>query len=79
MTYRIALLAPTPAELDGLSECLVISHYENNYGGAARRPASCMAKGRSHPRRCPLHPVRQARSFSTSGAGRVRCRPRLRG
>ena len=37
MNYRIAPLAPTPAGLDGLSERLVTSHYENNYGGAVRR------------------------------------------
>ena len=37
MTYRIAALATTPKELDGLSERLIVSHYENNYGGAVRR------------------------------------------
>jgi Fe-Mn family superoxide dismutase len=37
MSYRIAPLAPTPHELDGLSVKLVVSHYENNYGGAVRR------------------------------------------
>ena len=37
MTYRIAPLDITPAELDGLSERLIASHYENNYGGAVRR------------------------------------------
>lgn len=35
--YRIVPLDLTPAELDGLSERLVASHYENNYGGAVRR------------------------------------------
>ncbi|MBL8703700.1 MAG: hypothetical protein JNM30_02595, partial [Rhodospirillales bacterium] len=33
----IAPLDLTPAELDGLSERLIVSHYENNYGGAVRR------------------------------------------
>lgn len=37
MTYRITPLDLTPAELDGLSERLIASHYENNYGGAVRR------------------------------------------
>lgn len=37
MAYRIAPLDLTPAELDGLSERLIVSHYENNYGGAVRR------------------------------------------
>jgi Fe-Mn family superoxide dismutase len=35
--YRIAPLDLTPAKLDGLSERLMASHYENNYGGAVRR------------------------------------------
>lgn len=35
--YAIAPLDLTPAELDGLSERLIVSHYENNYGGAVRR------------------------------------------
>jgi Fe-Mn family superoxide dismutase len=37
MAYSIAPLDLTPAELDGLSERLIVSHYENNYGGAVRR------------------------------------------
>jgi superoxide dismutase, Fe-Mn family len=37
MTYKIAPLELTPAELNGLSERLIVSHYENNYGGAVRR------------------------------------------
>ena len=37
MTYAIAPLDLTPAELHGLSERLIVSHYENNYGGAVRR------------------------------------------
>ncbi|MCC6469985.1 MAG: superoxide dismutase [Alphaproteobacteria bacterium] len=37
MRYAIAPLDLTPAELDGLSERLIVSHYENNYGGAVRR------------------------------------------
>ena len=37
MIYSIAPLRPSPDELKGLSERLVASHYENNYGGAVRR------------------------------------------
>lgn len=37
MAYAIQPLDLTPAELDGLSESLIVSHYENNYGGAVRR------------------------------------------
>lgn len=37
MTYNIVPLELTPMELEGLSERLIASHYENNYGGAVRR------------------------------------------
>ncbi len=37
MRYEIRPLEFTPAELDGLSERLIVSHYVNNYGGALRR------------------------------------------
>ena len=37
MTYTITPLELTPMELEGLSERLIASHYENNYGGAVRR------------------------------------------
>jgi Fe-Mn family superoxide dismutase len=37
MIHKIVPLDLTPAELDGLSERLIVSHYENNYGGAVRR------------------------------------------
>jgi Fe-Mn family superoxide dismutase len=37
MTYRIKPLACDPARLKGLSERLIVSHYENNYGGAVKR------------------------------------------
>ncbi|HSE79952.1 MAG TPA: Fe-Mn family superoxide dismutase [Alphaproteobacteria bacterium] len=37
MRYEIRPLNVTPAELDGLSERLIVSHYVNNYGGAVRR------------------------------------------
>ncbi len=34
MTYQIKPLACDPARLNGLSEKLIVSHYENNYRGA---------------------------------------------
>ena len=37
MPYEIAPLQFDPARLDGLSERLLSSHHENNYGGAVRR------------------------------------------
>ncbi|WER47310.1 Fe-Mn family superoxide dismutase [Cupriavidus sp. WKF15] len=37
MTYQTKPLACDPASLPGLSEKLIISHHENNYGGAVKR------------------------------------------
>jgi Fe-Mn family superoxide dismutase len=37
MTYNIKPLACDPGKLTGLSEKLIVSHYENNYGGAVKR------------------------------------------
>jgi Fe-Mn family superoxide dismutase len=37
MPYTMQPLACDPAKLKGLSEQLIVSHYENNYGGAVRR------------------------------------------
>lgn len=37
MTYEMKPLSCDPAKLPGLSEKLIISHYENNYGGAVKR------------------------------------------
>lgn len=37
MTYQMKPLACDPAKLTGLSEKLIVSHYENNYGGAVKR------------------------------------------
>lgn len=37
MTYQMKPLACDPARLAGLSEKLIVSHYENNYGGAVKR------------------------------------------
>lgn len=37
MTYEVKPLSCDPAKLKGLSEKLIVSHYENNYGGAVKR------------------------------------------
>jgi Fe-Mn family superoxide dismutase len=37
MPYNMKPLACDPARIDGMSERLIVSHYENNYGGAVRR------------------------------------------
>ena len=37
MTYQMKPLRCDPARLTGLSERLIVSHYENNYGGAVKR------------------------------------------
>src|SRR5262245_50999658 len=37
MTYRIKPLSCDPAKIKGMSERLIVSHYENNYGGAVKR------------------------------------------
>jgi superoxide dismutase, Fe-Mn family len=37
MTCQMKPLTCDPAQLPGLSEKLIVSHYENNYGGAVKR------------------------------------------
>ena len=37
MEYAIKKLPFDPAKVKGLSEKLLVSHYENNYGGAVKR------------------------------------------
>lgn len=37
MAYEMKALQCEPAKLKGLSEKLIVSHYENNYGGAVKR------------------------------------------
>jgi len=37
MTYQIKPLSCDPAKIKGMSERLIVSHYENNYGGAVKR------------------------------------------
>ena len=37
MTYTMKPLACDPTRIKGMSEKLIVSHYENNYGGAVKR------------------------------------------
>jgi Fe-Mn family superoxide dismutase len=37
MPYRMKPLTCDPARIKGMSERLIVSHYENNYGGAVKR------------------------------------------
>src|SRR6266700_6683829 len=37
MPYQMKPLSCDPAKIAGMSERLIISHYENNYGGAVKR------------------------------------------
>jgi Fe-Mn family superoxide dismutase len=37
MLYQMKPLPCNPSRLNGLSEKLIVSHYENNYGGAVKR------------------------------------------
>ena len=37
MSYTIKPLSCEPTKLKGLSEKLIVSHYDNNYGGAVKR------------------------------------------
>ena len=37
MTYNMKPLGCDPARIKGMSERLIVSHYENNYGGTVKR------------------------------------------
>ena len=37
MPYAMKALSCDPARIKGMSERLIVSHYENNYGGAVKR------------------------------------------
>src|SRR6266446_6691137 len=37
MPYQMKPLTCDPAKIKGMSERLILSHYENNYGGAVKR------------------------------------------
>jgi Fe-Mn family superoxide dismutase len=36
MSYQMKSLTCDPAKIKGMSERLIVSHYENNYGGAVK-------------------------------------------
>jgi hypothetical protein len=40
MTYTMKPLSCDPSRIHGMSERLITSHYENNYGGAVTRSMS---------------------------------------
>ena len=44
MTYEMKPLSCDPTRLKGLSEKLIVSHYENNYGGAVKRLSAIAAQ-----------------------------------
>ena len=44
MTYAMKPLRCDPKKLNGLSEKLIVSHYENNYGGAVKRLNAIIAE-----------------------------------
>src|SRR5499425_548068 len=44
MAYSIKPLACDPTRIKGMSEKLIVSHYENNYGGAVNRLNSITAQ-----------------------------------
>ena len=47
MIYEMKPLSCNPAKLKGLSEKLIVSHYENNYGGAVKRLSAITAQLKS--------------------------------
>jgi Fe-Mn family superoxide dismutase len=47
MTYEMKPLSCKPSNLKGLSEKLIVSHYENNYGGAVKLGRFSIACARS--------------------------------
>ena len=54
MAYSIKPLACDPTRIKGMSEKLLVSHYENNYGGASiasmpSRRSSPNSISRRHP------------------------------
>ncbi len=49
MTYTMKPLPSDPATLTGLSERLILSHYENNYRGAVHMDYGAKAAALSMP------------------------------
>ena len=48
MTYAMKPLACEPTRIKGMSERLIVSHYENNYGGAVNRLNAITARLAEH-------------------------------
>src|SRR5262245_21667120 len=65
MAYEVRPLPFKPHRLEGLSERLLTSHYENNYGGAVRRLNAIEA-------RLADLDVSAVASFDLNGLGRER-------
>lgn len=58
MIYQMKPLACEPGRLKGLSERLIVSHYENNYGGAVKRlNVICDQLASLHPASAPVFVV----------------------
>jgi Fe-Mn family superoxide dismutase len=51
MTYTVKPLSCDPTKLKGLSEKLILGHWEHNYGGAVRRLNAITAQLLRRPRR----------------------------
>jgi superoxide dismutase, Fe-Mn family len=54
MPYAVKPLSCDPKRIKGMSERLIVSHYENNYGGAVKRlnliaKSSPTSTRRAHP------------------------------
>ena len=55
MPYRMKPLSCDPAKIKGMSERLIVSHYENNYGGAVKRLNLIDEKLALYQRAAPEH------------------------
>ena len=66
MPYDIKPLSCEPKKLKGLSEKLIVSHWENNYGGAVKRlrirSQLSWARWTSPPRQCSSSMASSAKS-----------------
>jgi hypothetical protein len=72
MSYTVRPLTFKPYRLEGLSDRLLISHYENNYGGAVRRLNALEGSSRQPGRRSPYsNPTALGRSSRSGPSGRT--------
>lgn len=72
MARRIAPIPVRPWTLNGLSERLIVSHYENNYGAAVRTLNTVRSELASLDPRSPAHWVRALKREELRAAGAVR-------